>query len=703
MSSEQDKSPFTSDEVRARYAKVEPDNDIVEAIVEALDSRVFGQHDACAAVARRVAIAESPFVDPQRPLASVFLMGPTGTGKTEMSRALAEHLFEESWEERLLVVDCTQFAHEVDVSRFIGSSPQYVGYGDKGIITKEFLEQGPNIIVFDEVEKAHPAVWELLLRVLDKGKMMVRAGSKERDHANEEELFFHDSYIFFTSNVGAAQIGEIQQLLAGGTIAGETASERIKLAANDALKKLFKPMPEFLGRLDDIVVFQPLGDKQYRRIFDKVMGEINQQLEDKPGTPQLSYTHEFRDYVLSLVNKEYGAREIRRWIDREFIEPAVDIASSKDLENTMLIADFQHGKKAFYRKPLEAHEQPSHKHPKKEEKETSQKSAKDKAIIKGTEEYNMEIERAKAIIAGITSKNDAVRMETIEKFNLRHPSWLYPEDAEATIDEGPMDYPAELSVEEEVIDEGPMAERAREILGKDFLGVEAVRTLEKKLKAIGKNVEFDFEGLPPIPYTERDLQVAKELGEMLVVRPETMFRDGKEIPLTLIELKALFDKDPLRNLIQVFKPKMGDWTGGPQWYEKEKFATQPVDIKLKWALVKKDGLSAGDQYHSKCGQWDAQEQSLRQYEVDLRKRGAEHAFVHRRTATEAVFDSLLYYVNTGERLLRSKFDCCKTLQSGGDFVSVGDFDSMSGIGVAFFKKYTDSLMWNEYLIACPSR
>jgi len=588
MRLEQDESHFTSDEVRARYEKVESNGDIVKPIVEALDARVFGQHDACAAVARRVAISQSPFVDPQHPLASIFMMGPTGTGKTEMSRALAEHLFKKTWEDRLLVIDCTQFADEADISRFIGSSPQYVGYGDKGIITQKFLAQKPNIIVFDEVEKAHYAIWELLLRVLDKGKMMARVGTDVMYHATEEELLFNDSYIFFTSNVGAAQIGEIQQLLASGSIEGETGSERIKLAANDALKKLFKPMPEFLGRLDDIVVFQPLGDKQYRRIFDKVMGEINQQLEDKLGTPQLSYTHEFRDYVLSLVNKEYGAREIRRWIDREFIEHAVDITGSKDLGNIMLIADYNHDTKEFRIKPLELRKK-TFQQPRREEKPSATSFSEKKSGKK----------------------------------------------------------------------EGSTIERARTILGSDFLGEDAIKTMEQKLEALGVKVEFNIDKLPPLTYTERDLEYAQG-REMLVLRPDTMFRNGKEVPITLRGLQKLFRKDPFggsKPLIVIDQDADG-----------ESF-TRAGEIQLQWALVQKIG--------DFLNWWPFQgyKKGIDNYYTKLTFKSENDSINHRlRTATECVWDTLLYYVNTGEHLLKGSINWTKTNASNG-FPVVVDFNS----------------------------
>jgi len=242
---------------------------------------------------------------------------------------------------------------------------------------------------------------------------------------------------------------------------------------------------------------------------------------------------------------------------------------------------------------------------------------------------------------------------------------------------------------------GPMIERAKEVLGRDFLGVGAIKKLEQELEKVGVNVEFitrDENGnLPPFPYTEEDLKLAKENGEMLVLRPKAILRGGREVPLTLIEFRELFRKDPLGKMQTVVYSFRAD---ARDWYKGEKFATSTGEIKLGWSLVKKDVLDGSTNTN-----WNDQEQLLRQYEAGLKRKGAKNTSVKRRTATEAFYDELLYYVNTGERLLPNKCDWTQTRTSAGTLVHVGYFGSY---GLHVRSNYT-----SDYLIyhlgVCPSR
>jgi hypothetical protein len=209
-------------------------------------------------------------------------------------------------------------------------------------------------------------------------------------------------------------------------------------------------------------------------------------------------------------------------------------------------------------------------------------------------------------------------------------------------------------------------DRASEILGQDFLGLEAIRKLENELKKVGVNVEFVLGIVPPIPYTEDDLRAARALGEMLVLRPETMRLDGREMPLTLIEFRELFHSDPrgeMPDILYSFRP------GANDWYKEEDFANEPGEIKLGWALAKKDVLDGS----TNCS-WNKQEDLLREYEGTLRRKGAYTISVRRRTATETLYDIILYYINTGQRLLADVFDWGRTHPNGGHPVCVGGFD-----------------------------
>lgn len=236
---------------------------------------------------------------------------------------------------------------------------------------------------------------------------------------------------------------------------------------------------------------------------------------------------------------------------------------------------------------------------------------------------------------------------------------------------------------------GGMIERAKVVLGKDFLGREAIKIVEGKLKAIGINVEFDVDKAPPFPYKEADLQIAKQNGEMLVLRPDTMIRGGREVPITLLDLQEVFKKDPLgKSGSPFYHSSSGDW------YKDEKFVKSTGEIKLQWSLVKKELLDG-----STNQTWNDQETLLKQYEGGLRRKGAAAVSVRRRTATEAAWDTMLYYASTGERLLGNVYDWGQTKSSGGNLVCVGRFDSSAGLGVNYYLPGRSA----SSLGVCPSR
>lgn len=251
----------------------------------------------------------------------------------------------------------------------------------------------------------------------------------------------------------------------------------------------------------------------------------------------------------------------------------------------------------------------------------------------------------------------------------------------------------------EVLKNEDTIKRAKEILRRDFLGVEAIKKFEEVVSRLsGRKVEFVLDDLPPLPYSEEDLQIAKDCGEMLVLRPKVIRIDGEKVPitlLTLIELTILFSKDQLGKPQKVFNPSY--------WYmveKEENFATSAEEIKSGWSLVKKDVFKG-----STRKTWYDQEQLLREYEKNLRERGAKNATVRRRTAAETVFDVLLYYVNTGKRLLTKKYDWgqSKTQHSFSSkdwesFVAVGKFDSLPPQVHGLLPKF-----YSKNLGVCPSR
>lgn len=211
-----------------------------------------------------------------------------------------------------------------------------------------------------------------------------------------------------------------------------------------------------------------------------------------------------------------------------------------------------------------------------------------------------------------------------------------------------------------------MVERAMDILGTDFLGVEAIEKMTDKLKTVGVNVEFNLGSIPDLPYTEEDLQLAKQNGEILVLRAGTM-TEGTQRPINIINFRKLFKKDPngvLETPFYTFRKDANDW------YKNEDFAKKNVEIQPGWALVKKDLLE-----DSRNKNWNQQNDVLKAYGEELVQTGATNIDVRRRTAMEAVWDAMLYYTNTGEHLLERDWDWTSSRTSGGYLVRVGVFDS----------------------------
>lgn len=236
-----------------------------------------------------------------------------------------------------------------------------------------------------------------------------------------------------------------------------------------------------------------------------------------------------------------------------------------------------------------------------------------------------------------------------------------------------------------------MEERAKNLLGKDFLGKDAVVAMENKLKALGLNVEFDLDNIPNIPFDQKDLEIAKQSGEILVLRAGSMTRDGiASVPISILGFRELFRRDPnggTNPLIYSFKQSANDW------YKDQDFAKRGSDINLGWALVKKEVLPG-----STNKTWGQQEEVLKQYKDQLTISGATHKDVRRRTPMEVMWDTLLYYANTNDRLLPDKYDWTAGQTSDGTLVLVGWFDS-DGLLVSYWSPEGQ----NPDIGVCPSR
>ncbi|MBM4289266.1 MAG: ATP-dependent chaperone ClpB [Deltaproteobacteria bacterium] len=258
---------------------------------ERLAARVVGQTEAVQAVSNAVRRARSGIQDPNRPLGSFIFMGPTGVGKTELARALAEFLFDS--EQALIRLDMSEYMEKHTVSRLVGAPPGYVGYEEGGQLTEAVRRRPYSVVLFDEIEKAHPEVFDALLQILDDGRMTDGHG---------RTVDFKNTIVIMTSNIGSQYIMEVRD------------EEDMRQKVMDAMRFHFKP--EFLNRVDDIIIFHRLDKEHLRRIVDLQAQRLVQRLEEH-GI-HLSLTDRARDFLAEAgFDPVYGARPLRRAIQKQ--------------------------------------------------------------------------------------------------------------------------------------------------------------------------------------------------------------------------------------------------------------------------------------------------------------------------------------------------------------------------------------------------
>ncbi|MCK9370903.1 AAA family ATPase [Candidatus Dojkabacteria bacterium] len=337
------------------FHRINPDYKIIEDISSELQGTVFGQEKAMDSLARAVTRSMAGFSDPRRPEMTAMFLGPTGVGKTEAGKALAKYLYPRSWEDRFLRIDCTQLMEGHSVGRLKGTEPGYVGYGDNNIlITPEFLDRG-GVIVFDEIEKAHPNIIRWLLPVLEEGQQKALTPVQgQRGWSSElSTLNFSKSYIIMTANVGAEALHKARAGEQGMGFHASNQKPDMEKIGTAELRKHFKDMPEFLGRIDSTVVFQDLERPQYEKIFNKFMDKINE--DQRYGHNFLAVTTELRNFILDHAETgEYGAREIRHKINSYLLDKASEIKFSGILpEMSPLIGDLENNEVIFWTSKIE--------------------------------------------------------------------------------------------------------------------------------------------------------------------------------------------------------------------------------------------------------------------------------------------------------------------------------------------------------------
>jgi len=273
---------------------------------ERLHERIVGQDEAVAAVSDAIRRARSGLKDPRRPIGSFIFLGSTGVGKTELARALAEFLFDD--EDALLRIDMSEYQERHTVSRLIGAPPGYVGYEEGGQLTEAVRRRPYQVILFDEIEKAHPDVWNALLQILEDGRLTDGQG---------HTVDFRNTVVIMTSNIGT------KYTQGGGALGFRTTGEssdftKAREDINEALKKTFRP--EFLNRIDEVIIFHRLSEEDMKRIVDLQMKDIRQRLLEQGLDIQLSETA--RDWLAEKgYDPVFGARPLRRTLQRLIESP----------------------------------------------------------------------------------------------------------------------------------------------------------------------------------------------------------------------------------------------------------------------------------------------------------------------------------------------------------------------------------------------
>ena len=296
--------------------------DKLKNLEDQLHLRVIGQEDAVSAVAAAVRRSRAGLADPNKPLGSFFFLGPTGVGKTELAKALAELLFDD--ERSLIRIDMSEYMEKFSVQRLIGAPPGYVGYDEGGQLTEAVRRHPYSVILLDEMEKAHPDVFNILLQVLDDGRLTDGQG---------RVVSFKNTIIIMTSNVGS-------QFIAGA--GAEGFNEESRKQVMEALRSSFRP--EFLNRIDDVVIFQPLGLEDIERIVDIQLKDVRSRLANERMTLELSEAAK-QALALDGLDPVYGARPLKRLIQRRVVDQVANLIIAGELHegDTVLVDTDENG------------------------------------------------------------------------------------------------------------------------------------------------------------------------------------------------------------------------------------------------------------------------------------------------------------------------------------------------------------------------
>ncbi|MEW5815245.1 MAG: ATP-dependent Clp protease ATP-binding subunit, partial [Spirochaetota bacterium] len=302
-------------------------------IEDELHKTVIGQNDAIKAVAASIRRSRIGLSSPKRPMGSFVFLGPTGVGKSLLAKTLAEFLFGN--QEALVRIDMSDFMEKHNVSRLVGAPPGYIGYEEGGLLTEKIRRRPYSVILLDEIEKAHPDVFNLLLQVLEEGELQDNLGHK---------VSFRNTVLIMTSNAGAREISR-DSALGFHSDAGIMAYQDIKASAMNELKKMFRP--EFINRVDEIVVFHSLSMQEVAQILEIMLKEVDDRLGEL--NIKIEVTKKAKDYLIEHgFEVKYGARPLRRTIQKELEDPlSIDILKGKYKSAQTVVVDIRKDKIAF--------------------------------------------------------------------------------------------------------------------------------------------------------------------------------------------------------------------------------------------------------------------------------------------------------------------------------------------------------------------
>ncbi|MBP8612963.1 MAG: ATP-dependent chaperone ClpB [Candidatus Atribacteria bacterium] len=295
---------------------LETEKDKLLKLEETLKKRVVGQDQAVTAVSNAIRRSRAGLSDPNRPIGSFIFLGPTGVGKTELAKALAEALFDT--EKALIRIDMSEYMEKFSVSRLIGAPPGYVGYEEGGQLTEAVRRNPYSVILLDEIEKAHPDVFNILLQVLDDGRLTDSKG---------HTVDFRNTIIIMTSNIGSKYISEINAI--PGTQEYMDQYERIVERVTEETRHIFRP--EFLNRIDEIIVFNPLTIKELKAIVELLLAKSSEKLIEK--SIAIEFSEDVKTFIINRgYDPVYGARPLRRAIQKYIENPLADFIIRNDVE-----------------------------------------------------------------------------------------------------------------------------------------------------------------------------------------------------------------------------------------------------------------------------------------------------------------------------------------------------------------------------------